>query len=167
MSCDAAAAAAFLFLASAHPAPHQPMIWVDAPVAAAATPPADVSVAAEPLFADIIKRAGQLKADTDTYRKQLTKASDAPIALPKFDDFQTRIADLSGLDMQGHLELAKRGTDGDLKCILRGISQDLPKKLADLQGAKTAPDQDSALRDMSYLLNDNVEVITAPPAPPV
>jgi hypothetical protein len=69
--------------------------------------------------------------------------------------------------MQGHVELAKRGTDGDLKCILRGISQDLPKKLADLTAAKTGPDQDQALRDMSYLLNDNVEVITAPPAPPV
>jgi len=31
----------------------------------------------------------------------------------------------------------------------------------------TAPAQDAALRDMSYLLNDNVEVITAPPAPAV
>jgi hypothetical protein len=165
MSCDAAAAAAFLFLASSHPASHPPTLWIDAPVAAAPAP--EVSVASEPLFADIVKRAAKLKADTDAYRKALAKASGASIVLPRFDDFQARITDLSGLDMQGHLELAKRGTDGDLKCILRGISQDLPRKLADLQGAKTAPDQDTALRDMSYLLNDNVEVITAPPAPPV
>jgi hypothetical protein len=164
MSCDVAAAA-FLFLASAHPGPGAPpLIRIDAQLApAAATSP----LVKEPLFADIIKRAAQLKSDTDAYRKQTAKAVNASLALPRFDDFQTRVAALSDLDMQGHLELAKRGTDGDLKCILKGISQDLPKKLAELTAAKTAPDQDQALRDMSYLLNDNVEVITAPPAPPV
>lgn len=161
MSCDVAAAA-FLFLASAHTGPGAPVIRIDAPAAAAISP-----LAKEPLFADIVKRAAKLKADTDAYRKQTAKAANGSLALPRFDDFQTRIAALSDLDMQGHLELAKRGTDGDLKCILKGISQDLPKKLADLAAAKTAPDQDQALRDMSYLLNDNVEVITAPPAPPV
>jgi hypothetical protein len=34
-----------------------------------------------------------------------------------------------------------------------------------LLAAKTGHDQDVALRDMAYLLNDNVEVITAPPQP--
>lgn len=162
MSCDVAAAA-FLFLASAGPGPATPVLRIDAPAAAAPISP----LAREPLFADIIKRAAQLKVDTEAYRKQTSKAAAGPLALPRFDDFQARIAALSDLDMKGHLELAKRGTDGDLKCILRGISQDLPKKLADLTAAKTGPDQDQALRDMSYLLNDNVEVITAPPAPPV
>ena len=157
MSCDVAAAA-YLFLAVAHPAPSRPMILIDAPAVS--------SVSKEPLFADIVKRAAGLKADADTYRKGLAGAP-AAIALPKFSDFQSRIAALSDLDMKGHLELAKRGTDGDLKCILKGISQDLPKKLADLTAAKTGPDQEQALRDMAYLLNDNVEVITAPPAPPV
>ena len=162
MSCDVAAAA-FLFLASAGPAPAQPLIRVEA------TAPAPQSVAKEPLFTDIVQKAARLKADTEAYRRQTSKAKAdaAALVLPKFDDFQSRIAALSDLDMQGHLELAKTGADGDLKCILKGISQDLPKKLTELQGAKTAPDQDQALRDMSYLLNDNVEVITAPPAPPV
>ena len=63
---------------------------------------------------------------------------------------------------QGHLLLAKRGTDGDLKCILRGISQDLPLKLDAVTTAATPKDRDLALRDMAYLLNDNVEVITTP-----
>lgn len=161
MSCDVAAAA-FLFLASSGHGSGQPVLRIDAPAAAPLSP-----LASEPLFADIIQRAVKLKADTEVYRKKTAKASSTPLALPRFDDFQTRISALSDLDMKGHLELAKRGTDGDLKCILRGISQDLPKKLADLTAAKTAPDQDQALRDMSYLLNDNVEVITAPPAPPV
>ncbi len=162
MSCDVAAAA-FLFLASAAPGGHATLI--DAPAVALAPAP-EISVAHEPLFADIIKRAAKLKADTEAYRKKTAKAT-AALDLPRFADFQSRIGALSDLDMKGHLELAKRGTDGDLKCILRGISQDLPKKLADLVGAKTGADQDQALRDMSYLLNDNVEVITAPPAPPV
>jgi len=164
MSCDVAAAA-FLFLASAGPAPAAPLIRIDAQALA----PAPQPVAKEPLFIDIVRKAAQLKADTEAYRRQTSKAKAdaAALVLPKFGDFQARIAALSDLDMQGHLELAKTGADGDLKCILKGISQDLPKKLTELEGAKTAPDQDQALRDMSYLLNDNVEVITAPPAPPV
>ena len=68
--------------------------------------------------------------------------------------------------MKGHIELKARGTDGDLKCILKGISQDLPLKLGDLKTAATGSAQDEALKQMAYLLNDNVEVITAPPAPP-
>ena len=161
MSCDVAAAA-FLFLASSSPSHALPVLRIDAPAAAAQS-----ALSREPLFADIVQRAAKLKADTEVYRKGTAKAASAPLTLPRFDEFQSSIAALSDLDMKGHLELAKRGTDGDLKCILRGISQDLPKKLADLTAAKTGPDQDQALRDMSYLLNDNVEVITAPPAPPV
>lgn len=161
MSCDVAAAA-FLFLAASGPGHAGPVVRIEAPAAAPIS-----ALAREPLFADIVRKAAQLKADTESYRLETAKAASAPLALPRFDDFQAGIGTLSDLDMKGHLELAKRGTDGDLKCILRGISQDLPKKLADLTAAKTAPDQDQALRDMSYLLNDNVEVITAPPAPPV
>jgi hypothetical protein len=41
----------------------------------------------------------------------------------------------------------------------------LPGKLAAVAAAKTGHDQDNALRDMSFLLRDNVEVITAPPQP--
>ena len=74
---------------------------------------------------------------------------------------------LSALDMQGHLTLAKRGTDGDLKCILRGISQDLPLKFGAVVAANDRKSRDAALKEMDYLLNDNVEVITAPPKPPV
>ena len=63
------------------------------------------------------------------------------------------------------LELTKRGVTDDLKCILRGISQDLPVKLKEVAEAKDVKARELALRDMSYLLNDNVEVITAPPQP--
>jgi hypothetical protein len=159
MSCDAIAFSAFLWLASTGSAPAGA-----ASAPAVATAPA--SVAGEPLFADIVKRAGELKAQAEAYRKDLPKKPDAvAAALKGFDVFQGRIGELSALDMKGHVTLKERGAVDDLKCILRGISQDLPEKLTAVGAAKTVKDQDQALRDMVYLLNDNVEVITAPPQP--
>jgi hypothetical protein len=158
MSCSAVAFSAFLWLASTGSAPDP------APAPAVATAPA--SVAAEPLFADIVQRAGGLKAQAEAYRKALPGDPTAAAApLKGFDAFQARIGELSALDMKGHVTLKERGAVDDLKCILRGISQDLPEKLTAVGAAKTVKDQDQALRDMVYLLNDNVEVITAPPQP--
>jgi len=157
MSCDAIAFSALLWLASISPAP-QPT------AAAALSVPA--SVAGEPLFADIVRRAGGLKLQVEAYRKSLNADPAAPAAaLPGAEAFGAGIAELSALDMKGHLTLKERGAVDDLKCILRGISVDLPEKLAAMTAAKTVKDQDLALRDMVYLLNDNVEVITAPPTP--
>ena len=158
MSCDAIAFSAMLWLASTSPAA----------AAATAVPAlsAPVSVAGEPLFADIVKRAGGLKAQVAAYRKALAADPAAPAApLKGFDGFGTQIGALSALDMKGHVTLKERGAVDDLKCILRGISQDLPDKLTAIGAAKTVKDQDLALRDMDYLLNDNIEVITAPPQP--
>jgi hypothetical protein len=165
MSCDIALSTAIL-LASFHPGSHAtPRLMLaalaDAPAAAAAA--AINPLAREPLYADIVRRAGLLKAQVSTYRA--TPAGTVP--LPGFDAFKADVAALSALDMQGHLDLAKRGTDGDLKCILRGISQDLPRKLTEVEQAATADARGAALQDMFYLLRDNVEVITSPPAPTV
>ena len=91
------------------------------------------------------------------------QGNDKPISA----GFKTQVSELSALDMKGHLLLAKRGTDGDLKCILRGISQDLPVKLTAVTTAPDRKTRDVALKEMGYLLRDNVEVITAPPTPPV
>jgi hypothetical protein len=157
MSCDVAVAA-FLLFAQAGPAA-QP-----APAPAVASAP--VSVAGEPLFADIVSRAGRLKGEVEAYRHTVAGANDA-LTLPDFNQFSDDITQLAALDQKGHEVLVARGTTDDLKCILHGISQDLPlpAKLAAVVAAKTGHDQDTALRDMSYLLNDNVEVITAPPQP--
>ena len=156
MSCDAVALSAFLWLASTGPAhPPQLVYAVSAPV----TPPS--SVAGEPMFADIVKRAGKLRGEIAKYRK----AGAGP--LPHLADFQAQVGELSDLDMKGHIELKARGTDGDLKCILRGISQDLPLKLKDVVDATDLKIRDNALRELDFLLRDNVEVITSPPAPPV
>jgi hypothetical protein len=134
---------------------------------AAAVPHAVSPLAAEPLYADIIGRAKALHDAVAALRTPGLKASAAAVALPGFADIEARVLTLSSLDMKGHVDLAARGTDGDLKCILKGISEDLPKRLGEVKQAKTGADEDRALDDLAYLLDDNVGVITAPPKPPV
>lgn len=153
MSCEAVAAASLLWLAS----------WSGAgdtapPAPAAAVAPAS-PLTTEPLFADIIVRAGRLQATVVDWKGK-------PLP-PEFAAFKGQVAELAALDMKGHLTLKERGTDGDLKCILRGISEDLPLKLKAVEEAGNSSARDAALTDLAYLLRDNVEVITAPPRPPV
>jgi len=148
MSCDAIALSAMLWLASASP----DVAARPAPAVAAAP----VTVAQEPLFADIVVRAGALKAQAQAWKGVAG-------ALPALDAFKGKLGELAELDMQGHKLLAARGTDGDLKCILRGIAQDLPVRLAEVETAADAKARDNALREMVWLLRDNIEVITAPP----
>lgn len=156
MSCDAVALTAMLWLAAANPASgpaDKPSLQYA--VASAPTPP---SVASEPLFADIVRRAGSLQAQVDTF-----KGASGP--LPGFAQFKLDIAKLSDLDMRGHVVLKERGVTDDLKCILRGISQDLPVRLKAVEAASDTKTRDAALKEMGYLLRDNVEVITSPPQP--
>ncbi|AQR60414.1 hypothetical protein BZG35_01130 [Brevundimonas sp. LM2] len=139
------------------------LLLSDPTVALAAAQPAavagaPVSVASEPLFTDIVTQASALKAIVDAWGP--TGAS--PTA---FETFKGRAAALSALDLQAHLVLKERGTDGDLKCILRGISEDIPVKIQAVETAATPEARATALSDLAYLLNDNVEVITAPPQP--
>ena len=156
MSCDVAAIAASLWLAStAAMAPPPATPAVDRP-----TPP---SVASEPLFVDIVKRAGMLKAQTQAYEHGSLDAGFDHMA--GAGDFETAVAQLSDLDMKAHVDLVSRGYSDDLKCILRGISQDLPVKMKALEAAPDPKARHDALQDMFYLLRDNVEVITAPPQP--
>jgi hypothetical protein len=149
MSCDAVALVASVWLASGSP--------MTAAVSPAVTvPTAPSSVASEPLFMDIVRRADTLKAAVDAW-----KGKEGPLA--GFDGFRIQINELAKLDMQAHLLLKERGTDGDLKCILRGISQDLPVRLKEVEDAPDQLARDMALKEMFWLLRDNVEVIITPP----
>ena len=156
MSCDVAAIAASLWLASTAAVAPQPAT----PAVSHPTPP---SVASEPMFVDIVKRAGMLKAQAQAYEKGPLDAD--------FDhmsgatDFESAVAQLSDIDMKAHVELVSRGYSDDLKCILKGISQDLPVKMKAVESATDPKARKDALQDMFYLLRDNVEVITAPPQP--
>ncbi|GLS00602.1 hypothetical protein GCM10007859_06090 [Brevundimonas denitrificans] len=134
------------------------------PSAAAEAP---VSVAGEPLFADIVARSGALKGVVQGWIDTGVMDQADFAAGPAFAGFRTQAVELAALDMQGHVILKERGTDGDLKCILRGIAEDMPLKVEAVRTAVTPAERRVALDELAYLLNDNVEVITAPPQPPV
>lgn len=158
MSCGLALAAAL-------------MLGDPSVAAAAAVPPvaadAPVSVAHEPLFADLVERSGSLKAIVDGWIATGAAEAEGFLAGAAFIGFKAQAADLAARDLQGHLVLKERGVDDDLKCILRGIAEDMPKKVAALEAAPNAAERKVALEDLAYLLNDNVEVITTPPKPAV
>src|SRR5579864_5934839 len=99
MSCDVAVAA-FLVFAQAGPAD------LAAPVPAVAAAPQ--SVAGEPLFADIVQRAGALRGEVQAYRRGLNGASEAR-TLPDWAAFSDQVGQLAALDEKGHVLLVSRG----------------------------------------------------------
>ncbi len=127
------------------------------PIQLAATA-APANLASEPLYADIVRRAKGLHSRVRIYESM-------PAGLPDFASFKADAEALTALDMQGHFDLKARNVDGDLKCILKGIAEDLPLRLQEVQAAKTPQERTDALKEMGYLLRDNVEVITQPPGP--
>lgn len=138
-------------------------------VAPAARPAGSAShLAGEPLYADIIGRARTLKAEVLAIQAlpDMQRAA-APVAVKRLAALEPGTQALAALDMKGHFDLEARKQDGDLKCILKGVSEDLPKKLAEVRAAKTGAAEYAALGELAYLLDDNVGVITAPPKPPV
>lgn len=157
MSCTLAVA---VLLALTDPGVAAPQ----APAAEAVAPP---SVAHEPLFADIVARSQALKAVVDAWTESGAAQDSGFAAGAAFQDLKTRATELAALDMQGHVVLRDRGLDGDLKCILRGISEDMPRKLEAVERAVDAPARAEALSELAYLLDDNAAVILAPPAPEV
>ena len=131
------------------------------PVVAAAPAPAlsaETPVAGEPLFVDIVSRSQALKGVVDGW---IETGFDAAA----FAGFRQDAEALAALDMQGHVTLRERNVDGDLKCILRGISEDLPGRLDAVETAPDDRERSVALSELSHLLDDNAAVILAPPQP--
>ena len=151
MSCGLAVAAALLL--------SDPTITAVQP----APPPA--TLAEEPMYADIVSRSRTLKAIVDTWIADGAAQDQAFAQRADFVDFRTAALELSERDMAGHLDLLARGTDGDLRCILRGLSEDLPRRIDQVAAAETPNARGDALSELAYLLNDNVEVVISPPGP--
>lgn len=139
--------------------------------ASAAMPPitadAPASVASEPLFADIVTTSGRLKTIVDGWIADGHADQAGFWTSADYTTFKTEAEALAARDMQGHLVLKERGADGDLKCILRGISEDMPKRLAAIDAAPNPAERRLSLEELSHLLEDNAAVITSPPAPEV
>ena len=150
MSCGLAVAAALLFS--------------DPTVTAVQAPP-PATLAEEPMYADIVARSRTLKAVVDRWIAEGAAQDQAFAERADFIDFRTAALELSERDMAGHIDLRDRGTDGDLRCILRGLSEDLTVRVDELAAAATPGDRTEALSELAYLLNDNVEVVIAPPGP--
>lgn len=132
-------------------------LMMAAPVAV----PADTinPLSKQPLYADIVKRATRLKTTTDRFA---AKPAAARLKDQTFSRYDGDIQALAKLDMQAHYDLIRRGTDRDLKCILMGVSRDLPIKLNAIKAAKSDADLKAAFQDMSDLLDDNVGLIKTP-----
>ncbi|MEG1451549.1 hypothetical protein [Brevundimonas sp.] len=161
MSCNLAVAAALFFASDpvASALPESPA--VQAPAEASAATGAS-ALASEPAFAALVQEAQRLKAVTDGWIVPDILGDAHFVHMPAFQTFKTQIAALAAADMNGHLELKQRGTDSDLTCIMRGIAEDMPQKLAQLEEAAPGASRKMALEELSYLLNDNAEVILAP-----
>ena len=113
----------------------------------------------EPFYAGLVADARRLRQETGTFA---TKPSVALLRKGAFKAYARDIRALSEGDLKGHLDLRARGTDNDLKCILKGVSLDLPNKLNDIEAAKSDADLATALSNMSALLSDNIDVIVTP-----
>lgn len=126
-----------------------------APVASAQVNP----VSQEPFYADLIRRAEALKAQTEAF-------ADAPkpglIGDPVFEAYAREIGLLAERNLRAHDDLKARGTDNDLKCVLKGVAVDLPLRLEAIRDATGEQALKESLEDMAYLLEDNIEVIRTP-----
>ena len=133
----------------------------------AAQPPAEAgaALATEPLFAEIVNRSRQLKSVVDGWIAEGAAADSAFTQRPDFATFSADIEALAALDLRGHVELRERNSDGDLRCILRGLSADIPRKLEALAIATEPRARGEAMGDLAYLLDDNAAVVLAPPQP--
>ncbi|MBW8880388.1 MAG: hypothetical protein JF615_02885 [Asticcacaulis sp.] len=115
------------------------------------------AISHEPFYVGLISQAERLKVETDGFTPSLSAREQ-----PAFQAYTQDIRTLSDGDLAGHLDLKKRGTDSDLKCILKGVSLDLNIKMDAILAATSDAEMKGALDDMSHLLSDNVDVIVTP-----
>lgn len=121
------------------------------------------SIATESRFIDLVDRARGLKGVVTGWIEAGAATNAHLHHQPDFSAFKGQVQELARRNMQAHLLMKERGTDGDLTCILRGISEDLPKKVEAVESASNTEARRVALEELAYLLNDNIEVILAPP----
>ncbi|ESQ86557.1 hypothetical protein [Asticcacaulis benevestitus] len=126
-----------------------------APVASSAAPTSKIS--RDPFFAGLVTRARRLESET----KAFTPALDL-LQQPKFKIYTQAIRNLSADDQKGHMTLKARGTDNDLKCIMKGLSLDLNIKMDAILTAKSDAEVGTALNNMAALLRDHIDVIVTP-----
>ncbi len=122
-------------------------------------------IAQEPLYAEIVARAQSLERTVAQWLAAGEGADAAFSESQSFADLRAEAGALAELNMRGHHDLAARSVDGDLKCILRGLAEDIPVRLSDYTAASSAPERQSALGELRHLFEDNAAVVLSPPQP--
>jgi hypothetical protein len=110
-------------------------------------------------YSAIVADATRLRAETETFA---ARPSLQWLKSQHFHSYAEAVTALAVRDMKGHDDLKARGTDNDLKCILKGVSIDLRLKLDAMRQAKSDRDLGAVLEDMTLLLDDNIDVVTTP-----
>lgn len=135
-------------------------------------PPETVSVSTQTvdpavLLASIAQSADALSARLGDWLSHNTWPTGDQLNGEAMDSLRQSLGKLSSDNMTGHLTLKAQNADGDLACILRGISEDIPLKLAAFEQADTTEEQRLTLEELRHLLEDNAAVINAPSQPAV
>lgn len=112
-----------------------------------------VAPAAEPSFPHIVAEARALRALVQDWRGEPSG----------FATIRARGLALAEANLAAHRRLAERRADGDLTCILRGIGEDLPRRIEALGAAPAGPERELAREELVRLLDDDAAVILAPP----
>lgn len=123
----------------------------------AADTPATSAISHEPFYAGIVSRARDLTTESERLGTLPDARTDKD-----FTSFAAAVTALSADDLKGHYDLRARGTDNDLKCILMGVSRDLPLKLDAIRAAKPGDELKAAFDGLTQDLSDNVDVIVTP-----
>lgn len=116
-------------------------------------------LANEPFYSGIVADASRLRAQTEDFA---ARPSLQWLKSQHFRSYAEAVTELAVRDMKGHDDLKARGTDNDLKCILKGVSIDLRLKLDAMRSARSDHDLGRVLEDMTLLLDDNIDVVTTP-----
>jgi hypothetical protein len=120
-------------------------------------PVATSKISHDPFFAGLVSRARHLESETKAFTPTLELLQE-----PKFKTYTQAIRNLSADDQKGHMTLKARGTDNDLKCIMKGLSLDLNIKMDAVLTAKSNAEVGIALDNMAALLSDHIDVIVTP-----
>lgn len=92
------------------------------------SPKPAASVQAAPELKPILANAKSLKANWQSFAAHAHSSRSWPDQ-KGWDEIKNKIETLAALDLQGHLALKAKGTDQDLKCILKGLHLDGAKRI--------------------------------------
>ena len=120
------------------------------------------SVAHEPLFADIVGRAAELKAEIDAYRKASLAASAQPVALADWDAIEKQVIELLDIFDLGRLrdEEAKSLPYGDQRRleIVRALATKPKLLLLDEPAAGINPTEKEELMHLIRFIKDKFKI---------